>query len=141
MGDRCYDGATANDIAAMASITRSGMAAGALGFTTSRFYGHLDKAGSQVPGTNATADEIMTIGEALAELDHGTMEIITDHLDQPDEQYWIEHIARQTGRPVTALVASNVSEKVWDLAERLPYRRPCRQFWPLASAAPRTRSP
>ena len=119
MGDRCYDDATVDDIAAMASITRNGMAAGALGFSTSRFYGHLDKAGNQVPGTNASADEIMAIGEAFAELDHGTMEIISDHLDQPEEQYWIEHIARKTGRPVTALVASNVSEKVWDLADRL----------------------
>ena len=119
MGDRCYDDATVDDITAMASITRSAMAAGALGFSTSRFYGHLDKAGNHVPGTNATADEIMGIGEAIAELDHGTMEIISDHLDSPDEQYWIEHIARQTGRPVTALVASNVSEKVWELADRL----------------------
>ncbi len=119
MGERCYDDATVDDIAAMASITRSAMAAGALGFSTSRFYGHLDKAGNHVPGTNATADEIMAIGEAFAELDHGTMEIISDHLDQPEEQYWIEYIARRTGRPVTALVASNVSEKVWDLADRL----------------------
>ncbi|MGY9075618.1 MAG: N-acyl-D-amino-acid deacylase family protein [Acidimicrobiales bacterium] len=119
MGERCYDDATADDIAAMAYITRAGMAAGALGFSTSRFYGHLDKAGNHVPGTNATTDEMMAIGEAFAELDHGTMEIISDHLDQPDEQYWIEHIARKTGRPVTALVASNVSEKVWDLADRL----------------------
>jgi N-acyl-D-amino-acid deacylase len=119
MGERCYDDATVDDIAAMASITRAGMAAGALGFSTSRFYGHLDKAGNHVPGTNATSDEMMAIGEAFAELDHGTMEIISDHLDQPDEQYWIEHIARKTGRPVTALVASNVSEKVWELADRL----------------------
>ena len=82
MGDRCYDDATVDDIAAMASITRGGMAAGALGFSTSRFYGHLDKAGNHVPGTNATSDEIMAIGEAFAELDHGTMEIISDHLDR-----------------------------------------------------------
>ncbi len=119
MGERCYDDATADDIAAMADITRQAMVDGALGFSTSRFYGHLDKAGNTVPGTDATADEIMGIGDALASVGHGAMEIISDHIDNPDEQYWIEYIARKTGRPVTMLVASSTSEAVWDLARRL----------------------
>ena len=37
----------------MAAITRQAFADGALGFTTSRFYGHLDKAGNEIPGTHA----------------------------------------------------------------------------------------
>ena len=119
MGDRCYDDATADDIVQMASITRQAMLDGALGFSTSRFYGHIDKHGNTVPGTDATADEIMGIGDALASVDHGTVEIITDHMDNPDERAWIEYIARRTGRPVTTLVASNASDAVWDLAERL----------------------
>jgi N-acyl-D-amino-acid deacylase len=119
MGERCYDDATAADIAAMAAITRQALADGALGFSTSRFYGHIDKHGHTVPGTDATADEIMGIGDALAAAGHGTVEIITDHIDNPDERHWIEYIARQTGRPVTMLVASNTSEAVWELADRL----------------------
>jgi N-acyl-D-aspartate/D-glutamate deacylase len=119
MGDRCYDDATADDIAEMARLTREAMTDGALGFSTSRFYGHLDKHGNLVPGTEADADEIMAIGDAMAQVEHGTVEIISDHLDQPEEQHWIEHIARATGRPVTFLVASSAPQGVWELADRL----------------------
>ena len=47
------------------------------------------------------------------------MEIISDHLDKPDELAWIEHIARLTGRPLTLLVTPNVNRGIWDLADRL----------------------
>jgi N-acyl-D-amino-acid deacylase len=134
MGDRCYDDATAEDIAAMARITGQALADGALGFSTSRFYGHLDKAGNTVPGTDATADEIMGIGDALASARHGTVEIITDHIDDPDERHWITYIARRTGRPVTMLVASNTSETVWDLAREL--RADGLHFRPQVGARP-----
>ena len=119
MGERCYDDATPEDMARMAEITRQALADGALGFSTSRFYGHIDKAGNAVPGTYATADEMVAIAEAFADHDHGTMEIISDHLDQPDELAWIEHIARITGRPLTLLVTPNVANGIWELADRL----------------------
>ncbi len=119
MGDRCQDDATAGDIATMASITRQALADGALGFSTSRFYGHTDKAGNLVPGTNAAADELMAIGEAFAGFDHGTIEIISDHLSNPDELAWIEHIARVTGRTITTLVTADPTIGVWGLSARL----------------------
>ncbi len=119
MGERCYDDATADDMVQMADITRQALADGALGFSTSRFYGHMDKAGKLVPGTNATADEMVAIAEAFADFDHGTMEIISDHLDKADELGWIEHIARLTKRPLTFLVTPNVSNGIWDLADKL----------------------
>ncbi|MDH3680858.1 MAG: amidohydrolase family protein [Acidimicrobiia bacterium] len=119
MGDRCYDDATADDIARMAALTRGGLEAGALGFSTSRFYGHLDSNGNLVPGTNAEADEMLAIGEAMASVDHGTMEVISDHLDSADELSWIEHIARATGRPLTLLVTPDNGTGIWDLADKL----------------------
>ena len=119
MGERCYDDANAEDMAAMAAITRQALADGALGFSTSRFYGHIDKAGNVVPGTHASADEMVAIAEAFAGFGHGTMEIISDHLDKPDELAWIEHIARITGRPLTFLVALEHRRGIWDLADRL----------------------
>ncbi len=119
MGERCYDDATAEDMAKMSEITRGALEAGALGFSTSRFHGHLDKAGNFVPGTSATADEMLAIADALAQAGHGTMEIISDHLNDPAELAWIEHIARRTGRPLTTLVTPNAEEGVWDLASRL----------------------
>ena len=119
MGERCYEDATPEDIAQMAALTQQALTAGALGFSTSRFYGHIDKRGNLVPGTHAAAAEMMAIGDALALAGHGTIEIISDRLDDPEEQRWIEDIARRTGRPVTILVSSNVGVGIWDLAERL----------------------
>ena len=119
MGARCYEDATPADIAAMAAITKQALQDGALGFTTSRFYGHFDKRGELVPGTHADGEELKAIGNALAEVGHGTVEIISDRMDDPDEQHWVEWIARRTGRPVTILVTSNIGADVWGMAERL----------------------
>jgi N-acyl-D-amino-acid deacylase len=119
MGERCYDEATPEDMVAMSTIARQALADGALGFSTSRFYGHLDKAGNLIPGTNATADEMVAIAEAFAASDHGTMEIISDHLDKADELAWVEHIARLTKRPMTFLVTPNINNGIWELAEKL----------------------
>ena len=118
MGDRCYDDATPEDMAQMRDITRAALEAGALGFSTSRFYGHLDKAGNLVPGTKASAEEMCTIGDAFTGLEHGTIEIISDWLNDDAELGWIEHIASTTGRPITTLVTAG-ENRVWGLAEKL----------------------
>lgn len=119
MGERCYEDATADDMAQMSQITLDALRDGALGFSTSRFYGHRDKAGNLVPGTNASSDEMIAIAEAFGQVDHGTMEIISDHLDSPDELAWIEHMARTTNRSVTLLVTPDNAEGIWDLADKL----------------------
>lgn len=119
MGERCYDDASADDIKRMAAITTEALNAGAMGFSTSRFYGHIDKQGNVVPGTHADAAELMALGEAVAAADHGAIEIISDRLQEADEQHWIEWIARKTGRPVTMLVTSNIGVGALEMAERL----------------------
>ena len=118
MGERCYDDATPADMAEMSRLTRQALTAGALGFSTSRFYGHVDKAGKLVPGTKASAEEMLAIGRAFEGLDHGTIEIISDWLADPAERAWIEQIARTTGRTITTLVGAGPSP-VWELAEQL----------------------
>ncbi len=118
MGDRCYDDAGTEDMAQMRDLTREALQAGALGFSTSRFYGHVDKAGNVVPGTHASAAEMCTIGDAFAGMGHGTIEIISDHLNDAEELSWIEHIARTTGRTVTTLVTPGAAA-IWDLADHL----------------------
>ena len=119
MGDRCYDDSSDADIDAMATLTREALEAGALGFSTSRFYGHLDKEGKLVPGTNAAAKEMLAIGNAFKGLDHGTIEIISDYLEDEDELAWIEEIMRNTGRTVTTLTTPGAKRKIWKLAESL----------------------
>jgi N-acyl-D-aspartate/D-glutamate deacylase len=118
MGERCYDDATPADMLEMQRLTREALGAGALGFSTSRFYGHLDKAGHLVPGTRASAAEMIAIGDAFAGLSHGTIEIISDWLKDPEELAWIEHIARATGRTITTLAGAGHGP-VWALAEKL----------------------
>ena len=118
MGERCYDDATPEDMAEMRRLTRGALEAGALGFSTSRFYGHVDKAGNLVPGTRASAEEMKTIGSAFRGLDYGTMEFVSDSLDQPEELAWIEHITRTTGCIVTPLMTAGPAP-VWALAEKL----------------------
>ena len=118
MGERCYDDATEADMAEMKTITREALEAGALGFSTSRIYVHVDKHGNLVPGTRAAGEELKTIGSAFEGLDHGTIEMVSDHLNDPDELSWIEYVARTTGRTVTPLVTAGFGP-VWDLAETL----------------------
>ena len=118
MGERCYDDATPKDMAEMRRITRGALEAGALGFTTSRFYGHLDKAGNPVPGTRASGEEMRTIGSAFAGLGFGAMEFVSDSLNDPQELAWIEHITRTTGCTVTPLVTAG-GGPIWTLAEKL----------------------
>jgi N-acyl-D-aspartate/D-glutamate deacylase len=118
MGERCYDDATPEDMEAMRAITRRALESGALGFSTSRFYGHLDKAGNLVPGTRASAEEMKTIGRAFEGLDYGTMEFVSDSLSDPEELAWIEHITRTTGCTVTPLVTAGPAP-IWPLAEKL----------------------
>ena len=118
MGERCYDEATKDDLEQMRRITRDALERGALGFSTSRFYGHVDKAGRLVPGTRASGEEMRMIGSAFEGLSHGTMEFVSDSLNDPEELGWIEHIARTTGRTLTPLVTAGLGP-IWDLSEKL----------------------
>jgi len=118
MGDRCYGDADDGEIAQMTRLIREALQAGALGFSTSRYYGHLDKAKNLVPGTRAAAKEMLAIGGAFDGLDHGTIELITDQIENDDELAWIAQILRETGKTVT-LTTIPGARKIWKLAESM----------------------
>ena len=118
MGDRCYDDASPDDMAAMAKITAEALRAGAMGFTTSRFFGHRDKRGELVPGTRASAEEMLAIAGAIADVGHGAIEFVSDLLNDPDELAWIERVALITGTPILPLITPGV-EGPWELANKL----------------------
>jgi len=67
--------ATPPDIAQMAALVRGGLAAGALGVSTSRTIVHRAITGEPVPGTFAAEDELFGIGRALGELGRGVFEV------------------------------------------------------------------
>jgi len=61
---------------------------------------------------------MLALGNAFKGLGHGTLEIISDYLENDDELAWIEQIMRDTGRTVTTL-ASPRAVKIWERASQL----------------------
>ncbi|ABS64288.1 Amidohydrolase 3 [Parvibaculum lavamentivorans DS-1] len=116
MGERGArnEAATDEDIAAMAKIVEEGIAAGALGFSTSRTMLHLSKDGEPVPGTFANKAELMGIGRALGKAGHGVFEMASDMTPAEEEFNWMKELSAETGLPVTyALLQSPVEPDKW----------------------------
>src|SRR6516165_10269145 len=106
--------ATADDIAGMAAIVREGVAAGALGFTTSRTLLHRAIDGEPVPGTFAAAEELIGIGRVLGELGRGVIELAADLLPEEPELAWMEDVSAATRRPVTfACLQNDADPEQW----------------------------
>ncbi len=124
MGERCNahdDVPTKAELDAMAHIVRSGVQAGALGFSTSRTLLHKDKHGIYMPGTFAGSDEMLALGLAMKGLNHGVFELVSDHLGDDDEWQWITRFARETKRPVTLVATSAAAfmgNKMFNIAEQ-----------------------
>jgi N-acyl-D-aspartate/D-glutamate deacylase len=109
MGERCNtddDLPTARELRRMCTITREGIAAGALGFSSSRTLLHRDKHGIHVPGTFAGSDEMLALGLSMTGLKHGVFELVSDHLGEDDEWQWVKQFARETGLKVTLVGTS-----------------------------------
>ena len=116
MGDRGArnEAATPGDIAAMGSIVREAIEAGALGFSTSRTMLHRAKDGEPVPGTFAGADELIGIGKAMREGGRGVFEIASDMTPAEDEFAWMKALSADTGLPVTfGLLQSPMQPQKW----------------------------
>ncbi|PKQ04667.1 MAG: amidohydrolase, partial [Alphaproteobacteria bacterium HGW-Alphaproteobacteria-11] len=116
MGERGArnEAATDEDIAAMAEIVKEGIAAGALGFSTSRTMLHLSKDGEPVPGTFANKAELLGIGRALGAAGHGVFEMASDMTPAEEEFNWMKELSAETGLPVTyALLQSPVEPEKW----------------------------
>ena len=116
MGERGArnEAATDEDIEKMAEIVQEGIAAGALGFSTSRTMLHLAKDGEPVPGTFANKAELMGIGRALGKAGHGVFEMASDMTPAEEEFNWMKELSAETGLPVTyALLQSPVEPDKW----------------------------
>ena len=118
MGERGVqnEASTASDIAQMAAITREAIAAGALGFSTSRILGHQSIKGLPVPGTFAGEDEVFAIGEAMADsgtvfelvpggsVGQGGMRLGANEARLDDELDWMARLSKRTRLPITFLI-------------------------------------
>jgi N-acyl-D-aspartate/D-glutamate deacylase len=104
----------------MAELVREGVAAGALGFSTSRTLLHRDLKGVHMPGTFAGSDEMLALGMAMKGLKHGVYELVSDHLGEDDEWEWVKTFAEETGLPVTLVATSGGAyegNKMYNIAE------------------------
>jgi N-acyl-D-amino-acid deacylase len=115
--------ATPGEVAQMAALVREAVAAGAVGFSTTRTILHRAKDGELAAGTTASADELVGIGLAMGEAGHGVFEVASDMFDPEGEFAWMVRISRESGRPVTfGCLQDDVRPEHWrmliELAEK-----------------------
>jgi N-acyl-D-aspartate/D-glutamate deacylase len=145
MGDRGAhnEPATAADIEQMKAIVKEAVAAGALGFSTSRTIAHLAIDGEPVPGTFAAEDELFGIGAALGELGTGVFELAPagvageDVIAPAKEVDWMRRLSSAIGRPVTfALLQVSSAPELWRelLATSLAAADEGAELWPQVGA-------
>jgi len=103
MGQRGVDREPASDEdrARLAALVREGMAAGALGVSTSRTFFHRSSDGRSTPSFDAAETELMAMADALRESGRGVMQLITDF--EPEEATFglLQRLVRRSGRPLS----------------------------------------
>jgi N-acyl-D-aspartate/D-glutamate deacylase len=113
MGERGADhdqDPTADEIATMARLTGEALAAGAIGFATSRTIVHRTRDGANIGTLRAGEAELLAIAAALREHGHGVIQLISDAYQTTDEALaeselsLIEAMARTSGRPLSFTV-------------------------------------
>ncbi|MEY3986296.1 MAG: hypothetical protein RLZ59_1741 [Pseudomonadota bacterium] len=114
LGDREKPGAvpTEAEIAEMSRIVEEGIRAGALGFSTSRTVLHKSVDGELVPGTTATAEELIAIGRAMGRVGHGVFEMASDLKREWNEFEWMGQLSRETGLPVTFAALQSIAKEL-----------------------------
>lgn len=114
LGDREQPGAvpTEDDIRKMAEIVEEGVRAGALGFSTSRTVLHKDVDGVLVPGTTATAEELVELGRAMGRVGYGVFEMASDLQRDWNEFDWMGKLSRETGLPVTFAALQSIAKEI-----------------------------
>ncbi len=122
MGERGANNepASPEDIEKMADLVKKGIAAGALGFSTSRTLAHTAISGEPVPGTFAADDELFGIGRVLGELGEGIFEVAPagaagEDIDAPKAELdWMCRLSAEIGRPVTfAMLQIDAAPNLW----------------------------
>jgi N-acyl-D-aspartate/D-glutamate deacylase len=111
MGERSLDEEPASeaDVAAMSELVDEAIAAGALGFSTSRTLLHRVPDGRPVPGTWAAPAELLAYGDVMGRWGRGVFEAAPrlgerdskDYAASRDEIAWMGELSRRSGRPVT----------------------------------------
>ena len=111
--DRCQNqvDASKDEINQMSEIVEEAINAGALGFSTSRTILHRDVYGVYVPGTEASSEEMKELAFAVDRAGEGTLEIVSDWLDQEIEMSWMKEYVEKSDCGLTLLQTNGDSVK------------------------------
>ena len=111
--DRCQNqvDASVDEINQMSEIVEKAINAGALGFSTSRTILHRDVHGVYVPGTEASSEEMKELAFAVDRAGEGTLEIVSDWLDQEIEMSWMKEYVEKSDCGLTVLQTNGDSVK------------------------------
>jgi len=120
MGDRAVrdEPATPDDIAQMASLVAEAVDVGAVGFSSSRFFGHQTLDGKPVPGTRAGEDELASIGHELGKKGAvfqlipggavgGTGTHYPDEKSITSEIKWMSRLSRRENLTISFLISEH----------------------------------
>jgi N-acyl-D-amino-acid deacylase len=121
MGERAIarERASAEDLAEMRTVATQALAAGAIGFATSRLNLHRTKAGELIPSYGADTRELVAIAGAMQEAGTGVFQAVLDVPVATWEEEMAELLAvlKATGRPGTFTMGiANSGPKNWDAA-------------------------
>jgi N-acyl-D-amino-acid deacylase len=113
MGERGADhleAPTEAELTRMADLVSEAMAAGALGFATSRTEAHRTSAGQNIGTLKADAAELLALVEAMGASGRGVVQLISDAYQTVDDEFaaaeldLIEAMARTGDRPLSFTV-------------------------------------
>ncbi|MEM7466564.1 MAG: amidohydrolase family protein, partial [Pseudomonadota bacterium] len=109
MGERAVTdtAATEDERREMANIVGEAVAAGAVGFSTSRTVLHRSIDGELVPGTEADAQELLDIAHAMGKAGGAVFEVASDLAPETAELEWMNKIIDEAGCPVTYACVQN----------------------------------
>ena len=110
MGERGADHTarpTAEEITRMGRLACESIAAGALGFTSSRTRNHRTKDGEPTPSLTAGPDEMLGIAREIGRGGRGVFEMVADFADIDEEFALLRQMVEVSGRPMSISVAQN----------------------------------
>jgi N-acyl-D-aspartate/D-glutamate deacylase len=109
MGERGAnrEDATADDIGEMGRLAAEGIAAGALGFSTSRTSNHKTSTGDFTPTLTAAAEELVGIAEAVGLGGTGVFQLVSDFVDRDREFEMFRQMCAISGRPLSFTIVES----------------------------------
>ncbi len=96
--------ATEDEMARMAALVEEGLAAGALGFTTSKTKFHRTSKNEHVPSYLADFQELRTVVQAMKKRGEGLIGVLSDFDEPESDMTGLRQLSAESGRPLYYLL-------------------------------------